>query len=465
MNQPRRTINQLVESFKNGSLLPSAHADKLLQLANQQNSKIRALTYVDQLRIVQDAKERDRQIRAGKPCGPLHGAIYSAKDNIKVAGMPGSQGSKMGQYKEADCDSRLIGILRQAGALCIGKGNMPEYGKSVTNTENEIFGRTLNPINLDFSPGGSTGGDAAALAAGFSDFAIGGDSGGSIRVPAQLCGLYGILPTNGILSDSPGCFISSSITKTFGSIGLLTTCLADLELLLPLLVSLNELDPLSIPVPSSWKVPAGGKRKIASFSKLLGLSADQETCNALSTTLKKLTGIGYEIEEVLPIQFEQCLEPFVLLAGQAALIQEDQLCSQSGSPRNLSLESTIVKRLRTRIATELPPLTVEMLLMLQAKVLSLRREIAEWFTNFDAIVCPISANHAVKYDSPLSVDGTDVDSTFAYHFVRVANVLGLPAISFPVTTSQAGLPIGLQIIGPRFSEWRLIDILKHLTDD
>ena len=193
---------------------------------------------------------------------------------------------------------------------------------------------------------------------------------------------------------------------------------------------------------------------------MLATPCDKEILSTLNQTVNKFKAIGYETEELTPPAFEKSLEPFIILAGQAALLVEDKINVILGRARNQETETEIVKSLRQRIATELPPLSAERLLLCWYQVDRLRLEMVEFFTKFDFIIAPVAASSAPLHGATtLKINGKECGSEQVYHFASAANVLALPALAFPTGTAKNGLPLGLQIIGPRFSDRELIRAL------
>lgn len=462
MNLEDLSIRELVAQIRAGSLDPAALLEFRLSRIEKYNSKINALVSINQKESKKQLEQCRSKLKSNEFQGRLPGITFSAKHNIAVRGFSMSDGSKSGLVTKVEDDSPVVKHLNAEGALCVGKGNMAEYGKSSSGSDNPLFGNTLNPFDLTRSPGGSTGGDAAAVAAGFSDFAIGGDSGGSLRGPANFCGLFAILPTRGVLSERSSHYVSGSITRLFGSSGIITKTLDDLELIFEVLQHFDPLAARSVLLPFDFERYHSGNKKLAYFSTLCGMHPDKEIQATLKSAVKNFEKLGFQVEQVTPKPFEESLETFVILAGQAGLMQEDLILESQGSARDLSQEGTAMKKLRERLKAELPPLTTERLLLLLAHVDKLRDDIAVFFEKYDLILAPVAASLAPLIDSSiLEVDGQKLESYQAFHYSRAVNLLGLPAVSFPTGLSKQKLPLGLQLIGPRFSDRWLIKVLRE----
>ncbi|MCB0338722.1 MAG: amidase, partial [Bdellovibrionales bacterium] len=454
------SAKQLASQHRAGTKACTESLRDKLKLIKSHNPKINALVSVESERATSEATRLDKLAKESTSrLGRLHGLAFSAKLNIDVANFPTSDGSATRPPAIAKHNNRLVELLTQEGAFCIGKGNMPEYGKSTFVTSNKIYGQTNNPFHLGYVPGGSTGGDAAALAAGFCDFSIGGDSGGSLRVPANFCGIFGMLPTHGTISAGPANLMSGTFTRTFGSSGPLARNLDDLELLYAILSGFNPADSSSVPSPT---VPnESATKKFAYYNEIDAVHADFRIQKTLKETVEKFESLGYQGVEICPAPIVESLEPFVILAGQASLLQEDIIAQRSGNPRKLERESDIIKALRSRIKAELPPLTAETLLHFQYEAERVRSEMNVWFKGFDFIICPTAACTPPKHHTQsFFINGNGYESYQVFHFARAFNLLQLPAIAFPTSIGDDGLPLGLQIAGPRFSDRKLFQILR-----
>ena len=222
-------IRHLKQDLRAKKLSVSQIYQEHLALIKKSNSTIKALTYTNE-QLDSTAVLLDSEIQKNKSRGRLHGIFFCAKDHIDVENYPASKGNKFTAIKKSDHSANVIKRLLAEGALCIGKSNMSEYGRSY-HSLNPDFGLTLNPLDNNYSAGGSSGGDAAAVAAGFCSFAIGSDTGGSVRIPANFCGLYSLYPTIGTVSQAGMSYYPHSVSALTRSVGPICKSLADLELI------------------------------------------------------------------------------------------------------------------------------------------------------------------------------------------------------------------------------------------
>ncbi|RMG42820.1 MAG: amidase [Candidatus Dadabacteria bacterium] len=452
-------LKELENKIRSGRLLPaeliSQHCERIKKL----NHSLNALRIVATEEAKKEALVLDQEAKQGYFRGLLHGITFSAKDHIEVKCLGRSEGNRITEIKKASRDAAVIKLLKKEGAVCIGKGNMAEYGKSY-QTDNRDFGRTNNPFNPDYTPGGSGGGDAAAVAAGFASFAVGADAGGSIRIPANFCGLFGLYPTPGTITSHGISAYPHSIYAGMLSIGVLAGALDDLEILARILIRYDPRDPRSVYSSASMLRPAS-TGKIAYFSELNGVKCDPLILKHIKEAAKKFEAAGFTLVEKIPAHFEQALYPFIILAGPAALLIDDLLAARAGTPRDISKESDAMKTLRSRVKAELPPLTAEHVLDAWHARDWLRIQAAQFFVEYDFILSPVTATLPVKHGtSTFHINGQDYASEQVFQFASAVNLLGLPAVAFPTGISKSGLPVGLQLIGPRFSEFLIIEALR-----
>lgn len=434
---------------------------RLKQIATL-NPALNALRFVNDAGARASAAKLQVEIDSELLRGRLHGVPFSAKDSVDIQGLPTSHGAVRGGTESAPQTSTFARRVLDQGAICVGKGNMAEYGKSYY-TDNPRFGRSNNPFDPSRTPGGSSGGDAAAVAAGFAPFALASDSGGSVRVPANYCGIFGLYPTRGVLSDGDSASIPQAIAAMMRCNGILARHLEDIELLFQVLSGYDPLDPYSVPFPTPMVDRRFDPGKFLFFSRMNNASCDSRIRAQLEATVKKLESLGFRGEEVCPQELSSTFEIFIILAGQASLILEDAQAKDAGNPRDLNAEGHIMKNLRSRIANELPELTTENLLRAWAQVDRLRFSVQRVFQSARFVLAPVTATVAPLHGtSTYEIDAQKLPSQEVFQFASCVNVLGLPSIAFPTALSKERIPLGLQIIGPRFSEYALIDVLRKI---
>lgn len=459
MDYLKLTAKQIAAKIRQAKLDPVELVEFHLERIQRLNPKINALSFINADKAVQLAKARRKEASKGQIRGNLHGVTFTVKEHFPVKGLPHSDGNLDTLVREATHSARVVELLEESGAICIGKGNMTEYGKGYI-TDNLMYGRTNNPFDSERTPGGSSGGDAAALAAGFSEFALAGDAGGSIRVPASYCGLFGLFPTVGGVTRRNSS-LPVGVKSLMSCYGPIARSLEDIKELWQVLGGYDPLDFSSLPRPAR---PSQFKKgRFAFYTSINQFSCDVQIEEAMKDCVKRLTKRAFKASEITPRPIAEANPYFIVLAGPTTLIQEDMQAALSGKPRDLAKESPILQRLRQRIKQEMPPISAELLLTAWIKLHEFRQQMIQFFTEYDFILAPISATLPPKHGVYVyDVNGKQYQSQEVYQFASCANFLGLPALAIPVGLSKEGLPIGLQLIGPRYSEDELIKVAQKL---
>jgi amidase len=446
-----RSLKEKLAALHEGTLLASDNLHECLKVVDSKNPEINALVYLNS----EEAKERAKLLDSLSATNrrALHGAVFSVKDNFPVAGLPCSEGSTQTLVKVSRTTDPLVSKILSEGAILIGKGNMPEYGKS-NFTDNNLYGRTLNPWNKSHTPGGSTGGDAVAVATGMSDFALGGDSGGSLRVPASLCGLYSILPSRDLIKKTDSPFILNTFLKKMGSTGPLARTLSDLEVVFDLLARSS---------PSDQSPGTPGQRTFSVLREVAGVGCANEIESDLDKVTSELRNKGWREIPIPQELFDATVPVFFILGGQAGTLQEDLVREHKNIKIDPSLETKTIQSLRNDIKTLMPKLTAESLLLTLYQWEELQNQADSFLKKVDIIIAPVSASLALPFGAnEASVRGASVPSHHLFHFARAANVLNIPALAFPTSVSNNGLPVGLQIMTRSGHDKFMFRVLEEL---
>jgi len=401
------------------------------------------------------AVEADRRAaRSESP--PLLGVPFTVKDTLMVGGLRATQGSRLFENFVAPSDSWSVARIRACGAVYIGAANCSEFAvKGVT--DNPLYGITRNPWDAACTTGGSSGGGACAVAAGFGPFSLGTDAGGSIRRPAAHCGVVGMKPSHGIVPDPHG-FDDPSLGMSV--VGPLARSAGDVALVLECLVGYDPADPLSIPFPGNPRIDrtaseAPPKTLRIAFSRDLGcgFACDADVLDAINAAVAGLQANGYRIDEAAPnwppgtATYEElaCEQ-----AGLAALFGE---ALRSG---HAEFDPAIAQQIRTgmhRSGAETARAMLE-----RRKI---HASVARFFHDYDLLLCPTAPVTAWPVDSdlPHTIGGLPAGTRGHAAFTPLFNVCGVPACSVPVGLVR-GLPVGLQIIGARFSDARVLQFAR-----
>ena len=369
------------------------------------------------------AQQATADIAAGRPLGPLHGIPVAVKDLIDVAGVPTGYGSRVMPPKIAARDATLVARLRGAGAVILGKTNLLEYAYGIAHPD---VGQTNNPHDPTRTAGGSSGGSAAAVAAGIVPIAIGTDTGGSIRIPAAYCGIVGMKPTFGLV-PLDGVF---PLSQSLDHAGPLAGCVADAALALAVLSGQRMAQPPVLP------------RRIGLVSGHFSTTATGHAVTAqVRAYIERLRVVGVEVVEIgLPGLARANAALVDILLPEAALIHE-ALLAHNAAGYAPGTRAQIEAGFRTTAAD-----------YLRAKALQivLRAEVERAFGDVDLLVSP-SVPFVAPHEDPVIVDGEDSEMLAS----GFANLTGHPSLSLPFGRID-GLPVGLQLTGAFGRDARLL---------
>ncbi len=440
----RMTISELAPKIKARKISPVELVRSVLQRIEELDPKLNAYITVDEEGALKAARTAQKQIAKGEYLGPLHGIPVSLKDLYQTRGLLTTAGSKILKDWIPDADATSVAKLRAAGAIIIGKTNLHEFAFGGT-TQNPHFGGTRNPYNTDHIPGGSSGGSAAAVAAGMCIASTGSDTGGSIRTPSAHCGTVGLKPTYGRVSLHGIVPLSWSLDH----VGPITKCVRDAAIMLSAMAGFDPKDPSSAneKVPSFTRTLNEGvkKLKIGINSSFCFGGADDQVVDSVKKALKLLEKLGARIVEVsLPnIELTAVIES-ILITTEGAAYHEDNL-----RDRGADYGDDVRALLDAGSA-----FTAVHYLKAQRLRTIIQKEFAEAFKKIDLFALPGSAIPAPPIGATTaSIGGMETDIGMAQlRFPCPSNLTGLPAISIPCGLSKEGLPIGLQLVGRAFDE-------------
>jgi amidase len=388
------------------------------------------------------ANAADQAVRDGAELGPLHGVPVTIKINVDYAGRATTNGVVAFKNVIAQTDSPPVANWRKAGAIPIGRTNVPAFSTRYF-TDNDLHGRTLNPFGAHITPGGSSGGTASAVASGMGALGHGNDRAGSIRYPAYACGIYGIRPTlgrvpafNGSAKDERT--LTSQLTSVQGP---LARSIADLRVGLSTMAEEDPRDPWWTPVRDR---PAEVPVRVAMVAGAPGAPVSPAIAQAVRQAATWLTNAGYEVDEVTPPRFDEAAELFFSL-----LMTEERESSQSTIDK---LGDDAVRRARGATLTYAPHLqSMPDYIAAQARRATILREVSLFLERYPLLLLPVS------WQPPLPV-GTDQQGESAVHAMLDAHrplvaisILGLPGLAVPTGLAD-GVPVGVQLVGGRFRE-------------
>ncbi|MBX4189963.1 Asp-tRNA(Asn)/Glu-tRNA(Gln) amidotransferase subunit GatA [Candidatus Parcubacteria bacterium] len=406
--------------------------------------------------------------------GELSGIPCALKDNMLVDGTVATAGSKILENYVSAYDSTAAKRLKEAGALILGKTNLDEFAMG-TSTENSAYGPTKNPLDLTRIPGGSSGGSAAAVAADMAVFALGSDTGGSIRQPASMCGIVGLKPTHGRVSRHGLMAMASS----FDQIGPLTKTVEDAALVLNVIAGQDVFDSTTVPRPVPDFTELLNKSikefKVGVPKEFFGKGLAPEVEERVKAGIKVLESMGAKIEEISLPNFDYSLAAYYVAVPSeisANLSRFDGIRYGYSDPTAKNLLETYTKSRGAGFGAE-----PKRRIMIGAYALSsgyydayylkaqkvralIKKDFEDAFKKVDVIVGPTAPNTAFKIgekaSDPLALYLEDI-------YTVPVNLAGLPGISIPCGKgSQSNMPVGLQIIGNYFDESRLLQVAHQL---
>jgi len=433
--------------------LAEAHLDKIQRL----NPKLNAYVHVDPERVRSEARAAEASLVDKATPGPLHGVPISIKSSLDVAGMKCESGTRLRAGYIAKTDAPLVARLRQAGAVVLGVTNTPEL-LMAWETDNLLYGRTNSPWDLDRTPGGSSGGEAAAIAAGMSAGGVGSDGGGSIRVPAHFSGICGLKPTPGRIPSTGHFPESGGPFALIGVVGPMARTVADLKLLFEVMQGPDDGDTCAAPVPIRWPIDSQVKSlRIGYFEDDGRTPVTTEIRHAVRTAAESLSRAGFDIEPFRPEGLEEARELWRTFFVKTGGIVIDPLFR--GRESDLS---PILKQFLEWAEKE-PAMKEDAFLQAWFARDALRARFLPQMRRFPIFLCPAAAIPAFRHgERTWFIDGTSVHYFDAWSYTEWFNLLGNPAAVVPVSQSRGGLPIGVQIVGRPWEEEQVLSVAAVL---
>ncbi|HEV3468090.1 MAG TPA: amidase [Pyrinomonadaceae bacterium] len=397
------------------------------------------------------ARAADAALARGETWGPLHGVPVSIKDAFETEGIVSAGGTRGRTAYVPREDATAVKRLKAAGAVVLGKTNVPEISLAF-ESDNLVYGRTNNPYDLARTPGGSSGGEAAAVAAGMSPLGLGSDAGGSIRVPAHFCGLAGLRPTTGRTARTGHFPPIGGVTDTLNQAGPLARRVEDLALALPLLCGTDWRDPSVVPVPLGDPSAVGLKDLRVAFHTDNGVvRPTPEIAEAVRAAARALADAGARVEEARPAALAQTAELAFGLFGADGGASLRMLLMMSGTTETHPLINRLLE-----IVGQRPLATAEfvgLLFMLD----SYRAEMLSFMRDYDVMLCPPCARPAMPHGT------TFEGENFLFFTYTIAhNLTGWPGAVVRAATSPEGLPVGVQAVAQPWREDVALAVAAHL---
>jgi Asp-tRNA(Asn)/Glu-tRNA(Gln) amidotransferase A subunit family amidase len=424
---------------------PLELADEHIRQIERLNPALNAIIDFDAERVRSQARQ------AG--CGKLAGLPLTIKSSIAIKGHRCEIGSALNRGKIAEFDAEAVARLRNHGAVFLGATNCPEFLMAY-ETDNLLYGRTSNPWDLSRSAGGSSGGEAAAIAAGLSAGGLGSDSGGSVREPAHFCGICSLKPTPGRVpgrGHNPPCIGPFSI---LGAIGPMGRTVADVSLLFKLLAKQDPIDPASPPVElRPISIENAKTMPIGWFEDDGRTTVTAETRDAVRHAVRELEQQGFDVRPFRPAWLEAARELWWKFFVQCGAM------FYAPTIRGREEELSPIFRNFLDLAGAEPPLTAESLLQAWADCDTVRGRLLAEMCEFPILLTPVCAIPAFRHgEREWKIEGATVGYLNAMRYTQWFNVLASPAAVVPVGSSPEGLPIGVQVAGRPFEDERVLAV-------
>ncbi len=464
------SVSQAAQALQAGQLNSIELVNGILERIDKENPSLNAVVTLDAEGARKQARAADEARQAGRAAGPLHGIPMTIKDSFETAGMRTVSGFPPFATRIPTADAPPVARLRDAGAIILGKTNLPTLANGI-QSNNPVFGRTNNPWDLTRTPGGSSGGAAAAISARLSFLELGSDIGGSIRIPAHFCGVYGLKCTGGRVSGNGHLASPKRLAIPKGwealtqlaSIGPLARSISDLRLAFPIIAEPGT------PGLEQAPVKPMSALRIAWTHDFGSAPLDSESTRLIQALAERLKQAGCQVEcqPSAGFDYEEAWFTAGACLGAINTLFQPQVTryvrkligpvfSHLGRPHALQ------RGLYSGMA--LRPQTI-------ADVLKRRETLIErceaFLTDWDAWICPVFPTPAFthrKPSAPIDVDGKPLAQLSAnlLHSI-IFNVTGNPVVSIPIGLTSQGLPVGVQIVGRKWREMALLSAAEHIA--
>ncbi len=481
MNIVFATASQLAQIIRDREVSAVEVLNAYLEQIEKHNGKINAVVTLNKEKAIERAIEADEALAKGENWGVLHGVPVTVKDLLETRGLVTTAGHPPLKNYMSQQDATTVARLKAAGAIIFGKTNTPQFGVDY-QSNNPVFGQTNNPWNLNCTVGGSSGGSASAVAAGFSPLDIGSDIGGSIRLPAHFCGVYGFMPTDGRVSAAghiPPLPNQTRYVRQMLRIGPLARSVSDLQLCFSLIAGTDsrqpEIPPLPLDRATNKKL---SELKIAWTYGYDFLPISQDTHSCIEDLINRLTNAGCHLTESNPTDLDWSetltnygiLSFFELFASTFSI--KDLIRGFQFAIKNEFLARTQTTYKSSRPFSKKTNLAFPPSLAKYKAVLAERdRHITQmdrFMDRWDAWICPVSLAPAFAhcdFGKPIEVDGVKFPYLLACGgYTMPLNLTGSPVVVIPLGQSKEGLPIGVQVVGKRWQDMSLLAIAEKIDE-
>ncbi len=433
------SASALVRLIADRSVSPVEVLEAHLARIDELNPKLNAIVTIA-ADAIEKAKEAETEIMRGVSRGPLHGLPLTIKDTIETAGLRSTSGSRMRENFIPENDAPAARRVKDAGAIILGKTNPAEMAMDYT-ADNPVFGRTNHPLDTSLTPGGSSGGEAAAIASCMSPGGLGTDLAGSIRIPAHFCGIAGLRPTVGSVPGE-GQFPPCAGPYSLGAvIGPMARRVEDLRLLFNVLSGTSA----SSSINANRELLAG--QRVAWYTDDTEVPVTTETRHAVEMAARALADAGLTVTEHRPPAIERGHDLWLKLFSWASVIQLRDIYKDHEDQGG----DFVRWRLARAVAEQSP--TLDEYIGWWGERDRLRAGLVKWMEDTPLLLAPVGATPAFAHDThKLRVDEQTFSTFRAFSYAQTFNAFDLPVVAVPAGHSADGLPIGVQIVGRPFAE-------------
>jgi amidase len=451
------SLAELAEKIKVRAISPCEVLDQRLARITEVQPRLNAFVHIDEAGAREQARAAEISVTRGEPLGVLHGAPLTVKSCIDVADWPCAAGSLIRKENIPSNDAVLVRRLRRAGAIVLGNTNTPEFLMAY-ETNNSLTGKTSNPWNTDYSSGGSSGGEAAAIASGCSAGGVGSDGGGSIRVPAHFCGICGLKPTPGRIPSTGHYPAGNSAFGWLGVVGPMARTVGDLKILFGVLHGPDAGDALSSPVQifeTAFSAP--GKLRIGILEGDGLGNVTPETQLAVRHAAQLLAYEGFILEPFRLNNLERVLELWWFFFGSviSELFREEVRCREG-------LLSPMFRDYleAARASSPAPPITMERFVAMCTARDRERAGILKAMRVVPILLSPVCSAPAFRHGKGNWKTGEGYRDTMRHS--QWLNLAGFPGVSVPMGKSPGDLPIGVQLIGRPYEDELVLSVAERL---
>src|SRR6266699_972830 len=451
---PFGTLAEITQQIRSKNVSPVEIVELHLKRIEELQPKLNAFVHLDGEGARRQARTARDLVLRGAQLGSLHGVPLTVKSCIDVAGWPCPAGSLLRKDYVAKQDAPLVSRLKAASAILLGNTNTPEFLMAY-ETDSLLTGKTSNPWNLAHSSGGSSGGEAAAIAAGCSAGGVGSDGGGSIRVPAHFCGIFGLKPTPGRIPAGGHFPPGAGAFSWIGVVGPMARTIADVRVLFEVMAGPDPGDALSAPVPlrTYREDELRGVRIGILESDALGV-ATPETRAAVECAARSLVEQRFAVEPFRLEGLDRALDLWWFFFGPVI----GNLFRHSIAGREDEISPMLREYLSS--ANSESPITLERFMKACAERDFLRAEILRQMRDTPVLLSPVSSDLAFRHGQGNYLPGTGYRDTM--RFSQWLNLTGFPGASVPVSLSNDGLPIGVQVIGRPFEDELVLAVAEAI---